>query len=134
MQRFEEAITVLQDAAAIFRETGDRHGEGMALNNLGGALLRCGGLRRRSPSARTPRPFSARPATATARASALTNLSIVLLQVQRFEEAITALQDAAAIFRETGDRHGEDMTLSILEAARTARLPRRRRWLQKPHR
>jgi Flp pilus assembly protein TadD len=27
-----------QDAAAIFRETGDRHGEGMALNSLGIAL------------------------------------------------------------------------------------------------
>ena len=39
MRRFEEAITALQDAAAIFRETGDRHGEGMALNNLGSALL-----------------------------------------------------------------------------------------------
>ena len=38
MRRFEEAITACQDAAAIFRETGDRHGEGMALNNLGIAL------------------------------------------------------------------------------------------------
>ena len=39
MRRFEEAITAHQDAAAIFRETGDRHGEGMALNNLGLALV-----------------------------------------------------------------------------------------------
>ena len=38
MGRFEEAITAYQDAAAIFRETGDRHGEGIALNNLGMAL------------------------------------------------------------------------------------------------
>jgi tetratricopeptide (TPR) repeat protein len=37
-RRFEEAITACQDAAAIFRETGDRHGEGGALNNLGNAL------------------------------------------------------------------------------------------------
>ena len=36
--RFEEAISAHQDAAAIFRETGDRHGEGQALNNLGLAL------------------------------------------------------------------------------------------------
>ena len=35
VRRFEEAITAHQDAAAIYRETGDRHGEGMALNNLG---------------------------------------------------------------------------------------------------
>ena len=38
MRRFEEAITAYQDAAAIYREIGDRHGEGMALDNLGTAL------------------------------------------------------------------------------------------------
>ena len=38
VRRFEEAIRAHQDAAAIFRETGDRHREGMALNNLGLAL------------------------------------------------------------------------------------------------
>ena len=37
---------------------------------------------------------------------------------RRFEEAITALQDAAAIFRETGDRHSEGVALANLEAAR----------------
>lgn len=35
MQRFEEAITAYQDAAAIFRETGDRHSEAQTLDNLG---------------------------------------------------------------------------------------------------
>ena len=34
MRRFEEAITAHQDAAAIFRETGDRHREDIAVNNL----------------------------------------------------------------------------------------------------
>jgi hypothetical protein len=34
VRRFDEAITAHQDAAAIFRETGDRHGEGAALDNL----------------------------------------------------------------------------------------------------
>jgi hypothetical protein len=38
MGRFEEAISACQDAAAIFRETGDRHGEGKALDSLGTAL------------------------------------------------------------------------------------------------
>ena len=40
----EEAITAHQDAAAIFRETGDRHGEGTALDNLGLALREVGRL------------------------------------------------------------------------------------------
>ena len=43
VRRFEEAITAHQDAAAIYRETGDRHREGEALNNLGLALV---GVRR----------------------------------------------------------------------------------------
>jgi hypothetical protein len=36
--RGHEAIITLQHAAAILRQTGDRHGEGVALNNLGVAL------------------------------------------------------------------------------------------------
>jgi Flp pilus assembly protein TadD len=43
VRRFDEAITAHQDAAAIFRETGDRHSEGGALTNLGIALA---GVRR----------------------------------------------------------------------------------------
>ncbi len=42
MRRFEEAITAHRDAAAIYRETGDRHDEGWALGNLGNALRRVG--------------------------------------------------------------------------------------------
>jgi tetratricopeptide (TPR) repeat protein len=37
-RRFDEAISALQDVAAIHRETGDLHGEGMALTALGVAL------------------------------------------------------------------------------------------------
>jgi tetratricopeptide (TPR) repeat protein len=35
VQRFEEAIAAHQEAAAIFREAGDRRGEGWTLDNLG---------------------------------------------------------------------------------------------------
>ena len=41
--QFVEAITACQDAAAIFRESGDRHREGVALSPLGLALV---GVRR----------------------------------------------------------------------------------------
>ncbi len=34
MRRFDEAITAHQDAAVIFRETGDLHSEDIAVNNL----------------------------------------------------------------------------------------------------
>jgi tetratricopeptide (TPR) repeat protein len=42
VQRFKEAITAHQDAATIYRETGDRHGQGSALVNLGVALRNVG--------------------------------------------------------------------------------------------
>ena len=47
----------------------------------------------------------------------LNNLGIALREVRRFDEAITAHQDAAAIFRETGDRHGEGTALTNLGLA-----------------
>ena len=37
-RRFDEAITSHHEAAQIFRDTGDRHGEGKALGNIGIAL------------------------------------------------------------------------------------------------
>jgi tetratricopeptide (TPR) repeat protein len=50
-------------------------------------------------------------------AAALTTLGLALVEVRRFEEAISACQDAAAIYRETGDRHGEGMALNNLGLA-----------------
>jgi hypothetical protein len=50
----------------------------------------------------------------------LGNLGIVLVGMQRFEEATTAFQGAVAIFRETGDRHREGTALNNLELLRVA--------------
>jgi tetratricopeptide (TPR) repeat protein len=46
-----------------------------------------------------------------------TILGNALLEVRRFEEAITSYQDAAAICREAGDRHREAMALNNLGLA-----------------
>ena len=54
---------------------------------------------------------------------ALTNLGLALQEVRRFEEAITAHQDAAAIFRETGDRHSEGAALNNLGAGPAGGAP-----------
>jgi tetratricopeptide (TPR) repeat protein len=48
---------------------------------------------------------------------ALTILGLALREVRRFEEAITAHQDAATIFLETGDRHSEGTALNNLGLA-----------------
>ena len=63
------------------RQTGDRHGEGTALNNLGNALH----------------------------------------EARRFDDAITAHQEAAAIFQETGDSHGEEIALNNLKIDQQAK-------------
>ncbi|MEV0663881.1 tetratricopeptide repeat protein [Actinomadura luteofluorescens] len=49
--------------------------------------------------------------------AALNSLGVALRRVRRFEEAITAHTDAAAIHRELGDRHGEGMALNSLGLA-----------------
>jgi tetratricopeptide (TPR) repeat protein len=48
---------------------------------------------------------------------ALNNLGVALREVRRFEEAISAHRDAAAIYRETGDRHCEGQPLGNLARA-----------------
>jgi tetratricopeptide (TPR) repeat protein len=40
--RFDEAVSAHQEAAAIFREVGDRHHEGVVLRNLGLSLREVG--------------------------------------------------------------------------------------------
>jgi tetratricopeptide (TPR) repeat protein len=50
-------------------------------------------------------------------AAALANLGRALQGVRRFEEAISACQDAAAICRETGDQRGEALALANLGLA-----------------
>ncbi|MBN6040043.1 tetratricopeptide repeat protein [Amycolatopsis sp. 195334CR] len=117
VRRFDEAITHLQQAAAIFRETADRHGEGQALGNLGNVLREV----RRFDEAITHLQQAAAIFRETAdrhgEGQALTSLGNVLREVGRFDEAITHLQQAAAIFRETADPHGEGDALSDLGLA-----------------
>jgi len=52
--------------------------------------------------------------------TALSNVGSALREVRRFDEAITALQGAAAIFRETGDRYGEAIALNNLKTDQSA--------------
>ena len=68
LRRFEEAIDCYQQSLAIFRETGDRHHEGMAGTELGNAYQGLGRFGRPSTVTRNRWPSLGRPATGTARA------------------------------------------------------------------
>ena len=60
---------VFQDAPAIYRETGDRHSEGVVLNNLGGALRKAGHSGEAITALHDGGRSSGRPATGTAKAT-----------------------------------------------------------------
>ncbi|MFF2519930.1 tetratricopeptide repeat protein, partial [Streptomyces sp. NPDC058086] len=103
----------------------DRHGEGQALNNLGGALQ---GVRRfeEAIDAHTRAADIARELGDRHReGTALNNLGGALRQVRRFEEAIDAHTRAADIARELGDRHGEGTAWTAWAVAHNERWLRR---------
>jgi tetratricopeptide (TPR) repeat protein len=116
MRRFEEAITACQDAAAIYRETGN-HGEGMALSNLGVALRNVRRFDEAITACQDAAAIFRQLGDRHSESIALNNLGLALRDVRRFDEAITAHQDAAAIYRQTGDRHSEGMALNNLGGA-----------------
>ncbi len=116
-RRFDDWLTVLVISRDTARRLGDRHGEGMALNNLGVAL-RC--ARRFDEAIAAHRDAAAifrETGDRRGEGTALNNLGLALRYARRFDEAIAAHRDAAAIFSETGDRRGEGMALGNLGTA-----------------
>ena len=69
---------------------------------------------RPSPPTSRPPPSPPSSATGTAKPGRWHNLGVALQEARRFDEAITAHQQAAALFSELGDRHGEALALDNL--------------------
>ena len=113
-RRQEEAISAHQDAAAIHRETGDRNGEGRALDDLGLALQEERRFEEAISAHQDAAAIYQETGDRNGEAAALGNLGNALHHMRRFEEAISAHQDAAAIYQETGDRNGEGIALGNL--------------------
>ncbi|MGW9024950.1 tetratricopeptide repeat protein [Streptomyces sp. NPDC055722] len=114
---FDDWITLTTTALTVFREFGDRHDEGAALNSLGLALRE---VRRfeeaidaHTQAATLLRELGDRHREGTA----LNNLGPALREVRRFEEAIDAHTQAATVHRELGDRHREGQALNNLGLA-----------------
>jgi tetratricopeptide (TPR) repeat protein len=120
MRRFDEAVSAIREAAAIFRETGDRDGRGTALTSLGMTLRKAGRFEEAISAHQEAAAMFRETGDRDGLGVALNNLGVALRGVQRFEEAISAHQEAAAMFREAGDRQGEGIALQNLEFARGA--------------
>ncbi|MFI6031649.1 tetratricopeptide repeat protein [Amycolatopsis magusensis] len=114
VRRFEEAIAAQEQAAAIFREIGDRQGKGRALINLGNALQGVWRFEEAIAAQEQAAAIYRETGDRHREGIALNNLGNALQGVWRFEEAIAAHEQAAAIYRETGDRHGEGGALNNL--------------------
>ncbi|WP_242890966.1 tetratricopeptide repeat protein [Actinomadura litoris] len=116
---FSDLVTLTTLARDTAERTGDRRGEGAALNNLGSALRE---VRRFAEAITAHQDAAARFRELGDRHGegvALNNLGLTLREMRRFAEAITAHQNAIAICRETGDRHGEGQALHNLGLALT---------------
>ena len=116
-RHFNDWIILAGIARDAARRLGDRHGEAMALGNLGIALEES----RRFPEAITACQDAAQIFREIhdkhGEAVALTNLGVALQEARRFPEAITACQDAAQIHHASGDRQGEAAALNSLGTA-----------------
>ncbi|RSO09126.1 tetratricopeptide repeat-containing protein [Streptomyces sp. WAC 05379] len=111
---YDSGISVTTTALAIVRDTGDRHGEGKTLTNLGNVLARVRrfdeALAAQTQAVAIFREIGNRHLEGTA----LSNLGNILQELRRFEEAIHAKGQAASVFREIGHRSGEGRALSGL--------------------
>jgi tetratricopeptide (TPR) repeat protein len=116
-RRFDDWLAVTAIGLAAARHLGYRHGEAMALNNLGNALQQMRRLGEAVTACQDAAAIYRETGDRHGEGGALSNLGIALQKLRRFGEAVTACQDAAAIYRETGDRHGEAVALTVLGLA-----------------
>ncbi|GAA2707321.1 MULTISPECIES: tetratricopeptide repeat protein [Streptomyces] len=116
LRRFEEAVSLIELAADLYRQIDDRSGEAGALSNLGLVL----GETRRFDEAITvlEKAIAIHRETGELRSEgiALTNLGLVLQDLRRFPEAIEVHRRDAAICARIGDRRGEALALNNLGA------------------
>jgi tetratricopeptide (TPR) repeat protein len=115
--RFDDLLAATTISLNAARRLGDREGEGDALNNLGGTLIK---MRRHEEAVTACQDAAAifrETGDRRGEGDALNNLGLALRGVRRLEESIAAHRDADAIFRETGDRHGDAEALTNLGAA-----------------
>lgn len=112
--RFGEAVTALQEGAAIFRETGNCQGEAKAANNLGLALR---GLCRFGEAIAAHQEAAAifgKIHDRQGEGNALGNLGVALAQSGQPVQAISTLRDAAAVFGQTGDLYRQGAAVNNL--------------------
>jgi tetratricopeptide (TPR) repeat protein len=102
MRRVDEAITAHQQARDIYREVGDRHGEGEAWNNLGLALRRVGRFDEAITAHQEARDIYRELGDQYGQAQTLENLGTVHVDRDQPEQARRAWTDAVERYAAAG--------------------------------
>jgi len=114
---FDDMTAIGEVGLNVARRIGDRHGEAMALINVGNALARVRRFQEAIGACQDAFTILRETGDRNDEGKALGNLSRILREASRIEGAITVGQTAAAILREVGDRRSEGMALTDLGLA-----------------
>jgi DNA-binding SARP family transcriptional activator len=119
MQRYEEALEHLGSALVLMRATGDRRGQGMALNNMALAYGRLGRLGAAADAFGEALALHTADGHPPGIALALNNLGHAHTLMGKLDLALGYLSRALALTREIDNPHLEAMTLHSIGEALT---------------
>ncbi|MEO6893178.1 MAG: tetratricopeptide repeat protein [Ktedonobacteraceae bacterium] len=109
-------VTVTEQALAIFREVGNRAGEGATLNNLGRVYDALGQKQQALAYYQQALAISREVGDRAKEGATLNNLGLVYNALGQKQQALAYYEQALAIFREVSDRAGEGTTLNNLSS------------------
>jgi tetratricopeptide (TPR) repeat protein len=110
--QYATALQSFQAAIAIYREVGDRAGEGSVLNNIGAVYADQGRYTEALSSYQQALTIAREIGDRTREGTRLNNIGTIYGNQGRYAEAITAYEQALAINRVVGDRVTESRTLN----------------------
>ena len=117
MGQYQLAIEYHQQALTIYREIGDRGGEGTVLGNLGIAYHSLGQYQQAINYYQQALTIAREIGNRRGKGTALGNLGIAYRSLGRYQQAIDYYQQYLTIAREIGDRGGEGNALGNLGVA-----------------
>ncbi len=112
--RYEAALPLAENAAAIYRSLSDRQGEAEALDQTGMAHQRAGRSREALAYFREARMLYSCTADQHGVATTLSHSGIASWQLGRYPDAMADLGEALAVYEAAGDRRGQAKTLNNL--------------------
>ena len=110
----ERHMAISEEATAVFREIGDRHGVAYALGMIGFASLQLGDLDRADEALEEALRLFREEGDEWAMAQILTHLAVAPLRRGDFGRSKEYAEEALALTRRTGDRLAADIALSML--------------------